>query len=140
MMHNSHMRSFAAMMVGREKDAMLSARDMWAQLEKGTFGEVREQVGITMDRAMCATFDVLKRFGRWDAILAEPSPPTFMKFTTAAWRAARAVAYAAKKDFPNAHREHEAFRAAVREIPEEDIDDGFSTLSCTPRQRSLRRR
>ena len=53
---------------------------------------------------MCSVWDVQKRFGRWDAILAEPPPPANLVLTTATWHAARAVAFAAKKDFMNAER------------------------------------
>ena len=115
MTHNAHMLSYAAMMTGREKEAMVAARDMWENVTEDTL----RQVGPVLDRWMCSVFDVQKRFGRWDAILAEPAPPSFMILTTATWRAARAVAYAAKKDFENAEREYEAFKRAKADIPEE---------------------
>jgi tetratricopeptide (TPR) repeat protein len=67
---------------------------------------------------MCSVYDVQKRFGRWDAILNESAPPAFMPVTTAQWHAARAVAYAAKKDFTNAEREHDAFKKTVADTPE----------------------
>jgi tetratricopeptide (TPR) repeat protein len=68
---------------------------------------------------MSSVYDVYKRFGRWDALLAEPGPPSFMLVTTATWRAARAVAYAAKKDFLNAEREYAEFKKAKAKIPED---------------------
>ena len=42
-----------------------------------------------------------------------------MPITTATWRAARAVAYAAKEDFANAQREYEAFKSAKASIPKD---------------------
>jgi tetratricopeptide (TPR) repeat protein len=70
---------------------------------------------------MTSVYDVQKRFGRWDEILAEPEPPAYLPITTAVWRAHRAIAYAAKHDFKAAEREYEAFLAAKAEIPEESV-------------------
>jgi tetratricopeptide (TPR) repeat protein len=115
MTHNAHMLAYAAMMVGREQEAMVAARDMWQNINEETLGKL----GPVIDRWMCSVYDVQKRFGRWDAILAEPQPPSFMPLTTATWRAARTIAYAAKKDFANAEIEYAAFKAAKVGIPEE---------------------
>jgi tetratricopeptide (TPR) repeat protein len=68
---------------------------------------------------MCSVYDVQKRFGRWDAILSEPPPPTFMPVTTATWRAARAVAYAAKHQFENAEQEHREFTLVMEKMTED---------------------
>ena len=53
---------------------------------------------------MCSVYDVYKRFGRWDQMLAEPPPPDYMPFTLATWHAHRAISYAAKKEFDAAIR------------------------------------
>jgi tetratricopeptide (TPR) repeat protein len=66
-------------------------------------------------------YDVQKRFGRWDDILAEDPPPSFLPVTTAIWRAHRAIAYAAKKDFENARREQEEFRRTKAAVPEDHV-------------------
>jgi len=109
------MRAYASMMSGREEDAMIAARDMWENVDK----DILREVGPALDRWMCSVFDVQKRFGRWDAILAEPAPPSFMPITTSTWRAARAVAYAAKKDITNAKNEYEAFKIAKAKVSED---------------------
>ena len=113
MTHNAHMLAYAAMMSGREKEAMAAARDMWANIDETTL----RKIGPAVDRWWCSVYDVQKRFGRWDAILAEPAPPSSMPITTATWRAARAVAFAAKKDFVNARSEYKAFQIAEASIP-----------------------
>ncbi|MCH8347104.1 MAG: tetratricopeptide repeat protein [Proteobacteria bacterium] len=115
MTHNSHMLAYAAMMSGREEKALAAARDMWENLTEDTL----RQLGPRIDRIMCSVYDVQKRFGRWDAILAEPAPPSYMPITTATWRAARAVAYAAKKDFANAENEYDAFKIAKAGISDD---------------------
>jgi len=117
MVHNAHMLAYAAMMSGREREAMAAARAMWANIPDDALREV----GPIFDLWMCSVYDVQKRFGRWDDLLAESPPPSFLPVTTAIWRAHRAIAHAAKKDFANARREHEAFRRAVAELPEDHM-------------------
>jgi len=114
--HNGHMLAFAAMMSGREQDAMLGARFVWEMPV-----ELYDTMGLRYDRAMCAIYDVQKRFGRWDALLAEPAPPAVFRQSTAVWRACRAVAFAAKKDFVNAQAEHAAFRSLLEARPNDDF-------------------
>lgn len=118
--HNGHMLAFAAMMVGREQDAMDGARSVWDMPD-----EVFDTMGKRYDRAMCAVFDVMKRFGRWDEILAEPAPPEILTQTTVMWRTCRAVAYAAKRDFENAALEH----AELKKLLEAKPSDKFLKLN-----------
>ncbi len=115
MTHNAHLLVYAAMMSGREKEAMVAARDMWANVDE----DLLRKLGPAIDRWMCSVYDVQKRFGRWDAILAEPAPPEFMPVTTAIWRASRAVAFAAKHDFPNAKQEHHELKQVMATMPED---------------------
>jgi tetratricopeptide (TPR) repeat protein len=117
MVHNAHMLAYAAMMSGREKEALAAARAMW----KNVPDEALREVGPLFDLWMCSVYDVQKRFGRWDAILAEDPPPSFLPITTAIWRAHRAIAYAAKKDFENSRREHKEFRRAKAAVPEDHV-------------------
>lgn len=113
MAHNAHMGAYAAMMSGHEEDAMFAARAMWKMVPPDAFA----QVGPWLDRIMCSVYDVQKRFGRWDDLLAEPAPPADLPITNATWRASRAVAFAAKKDIPNAEKEFAAFKEAKAAIP-----------------------
>ncbi|MHC4074533.1 MAG: tetratricopeptide repeat protein [Planctomycetota bacterium] len=114
MTHNAHVCVYAAMMGGREREAMIAARNMWENVDEDILSK-----SPRIERWMSSIYDVHKRFGRWDILLGEPAPPSFMLVTTATWRAARAVAYAAKKDFANAEREYEAFKRARARIPED---------------------
>jgi tetratricopeptide (TPR) repeat protein len=123
MTHNSHMLAFSAMMIGREREAMAAARDMWDDLPSA----VIRFAGAFFDPWMCSIYDVQKRFGRWDALLAEPAPPKSLPVTTAVWRAHRAIAYAAKKDFKNARREQKAFRAAMKAVPVNPMWNTYGT-------------
>lgn len=117
MTHNAHMLAFSAMMVGREAEAMAAARAMWANVPP----ELLEAVAPYIDLWMTSVYDVQKRFGRWEAILAEDAPPTYLPITTAVWRAHRAIACAALHDFDGAHRERAAFLVAKQQIPADSV-------------------
>ncbi len=114
MTHNSHMLAFSAMMLGDEELAMRAARAMWADLP----GPALQAVGPFIDRWLSSVYDVQKRFGRWEELLAEPAPPEFLPVTTAIWHAHRAIAHAALKDFDSAEHEQKLFREAMRTLPE----------------------
>ena len=82
MVHNAHMLAYAAMMSGREREALAAARAMWVNIPD----DVLLEVGPVFDLWMCSVYDVQKRFGRWDAILSEKAPPKFLPVTRAIWR------------------------------------------------------
>ncbi len=120
MVHNAHMLAYSAMMVGREAEAMVAARAMWSNVPP----EALESVAPFIDLWMTSVYDVQKRFGRWEDILAEPAPPAYMPVTTAVWRAHRAIACAALHDFEGAARERDAFREARAAMPEDSVFGG----------------
>jgi hypothetical protein len=53
----------------------------------------------------------LARFGRWDAVLVEPAPPASMRFATARWHHARALAHTRRGDVAKAKAERDALAA-----------------------------
>ncbi len=116
MAHNAHMLAFSAMMVGREKDALEAARLIW----ENTPPELP-----FVGPLMCSVYDVHKRFGRWDALLAEPAPAGGGALSKAIWRAHRAIAYAARHEFDEARREQAAFRSAMRAITPAQMGDFY---------------
>jgi len=118
--HNSHMLAFAAMMTGQEKTAMEYARGMWKIIPEDQMPEK----GKIIDFSLMCVYDVQKRFGRWDAILEEPPPPDYLKFTRSYWRSHRAIAFAAKKDFYNADKELAEFLKVKSEFPPDSMETG----------------
>jgi hypothetical protein len=134
MVHNAHMLAYAAMMSGREREALAAARAMW----KNVPDDALREVGPVFDLWMCSVYDVQKRFGRWDEILAEDPPPSFLPVTMAIWRAHRAIAYAAKRDIENARREHAAEAAPDRSGEDAaDHQDGDGADHLQPPGRHL---
>lgn len=113
MLHNHHMLSFASMMEGNSAVAIRTGREV---VESVPEEQGRTQAAFT-DPYMGAKYDALKRFGKWDEILAEPPPPTYWPITTAMWHYARGIAYAAKRMMPEAESEQESFRYAAAAVP-----------------------
>lgn len=114
MAHNHHFLAFTAMMEGRHEAALAAAREMVGGVPAASIDEAAPMV----DPVMSIIYDVHKRFGRWDDLLAEPAPHEKLVITTAMWRFNRAVAYAAKGDVAAAKKEQGLFEAAVKAVPE----------------------
>src|SRR2546423_14045514 len=96
------MLAYAAMMTGQSKLAIKHIRAMVAELPPGFLSEY----AMIAEGFVAMQLEVLVRFGRWDEILAEPNKyGEQMPFTRAFHHAARAIAYAAKGDVPNAKKE-----------------------------------
>ena len=129
MVHNNHIRAYGAMMVGRETEALETSRRMWSQIPADRL----EAVAPEVDAWMCSVYDVYKRFGRWDKMLAEPAPPEYMPFTLATWHAHRAISYAAKKEFDAAEREFKAYRRVRDNIRPEHLSNFYSVKAAQGR-------
>ena len=127
--HNNHIRAYGAMMSGREAEALMASRRMWEDIPE----ERLEAVAPHIDAWMCSAYDTHKRFGRWDALLAEPAPPDFMPFTLATWHAHRAIAYAAKKDFAGAERELASFQHVRDHIDPAHLGADFTVKTAQGR-------
>ncbi|MGE0481400.1 MAG: hypothetical protein AB7Q17_13105 [Phycisphaerae bacterium] len=117
MAHNHHFLAFASMMEGRSAAALAAARAMIANVPEDY---ARENAAL-MDPYMMIALDVLKRFGRWDDVLAEPAAPDYLPITTAYRHYARGVALAAKGDAAAAKDEQAAFRNAVKNVPDDAL-------------------
>src|SRR6185436_3777408 len=66
------------------------------------------------------------RFGRWQEMLTEPSPPSHEPYATGIWHYGRAIAFIARGDVARAQAEraaleavldHEAFRTTLKDLP-----------------------
>jgi tetratricopeptide (TPR) repeat protein len=111
--HNVHFESAAAAMAGRYADAKRSADKLVSNVSPYIAEMPMLEAFLPQ-----STF-VLLRFNKWSEVLAAPAPPANQAVSTALWRYARLIAYAAAKDVTNAEREQQAFRAAAAAIPRE---------------------
>lgn len=113
MQHNHGFLAFACMMLGRSQEAISAGYDAVTMLPP----EWVQQNAQVIDGYLIVHMDALKRFGKWDQILALPAPPEHLPFTTAMWRANRAVALAAQAKVDPATAEREKFAEAVSKVP-----------------------
>lgn len=84
-----------------------------------------QELGPSIDFSLMCVYDVQKRFGRWDDILAEPAPPEFLVLTTAYYHAHQAIAHAAKKQFDSAEEAFVKFINAKAKVPKDSQEDGL---------------
>ena len=110
--HDYHMLTYAAMMGGQGALAAQTMKDLFAQMPPEWGRE--SDIG---DGYFSMHFDVMKRFGKWDEILAAPEPIERYHHARA-WRLlARGVARAAQGDVIGARAEEREFLAARAKIP-----------------------
>jgi tetratricopeptide (TPR) repeat protein len=89
--HNYHFMAFAATMAGRGAQAIQAARNVVRNVPPDVAAAVPElQLLVPFAHLTLASF------GRWDEVLAEPTPPASLRFPTAMVYYARGVALAAK--------------------------------------------
>ncbi|HKE01555.1 MAG TPA: hypothetical protein VKE69_11140 [Planctomycetota bacterium] len=113
MHHNEQFLSFTCMMLGRSEEAIATGTRAVTDIPADW---VKDNASV-IDGYMTVRLDALKRFGKWDELLALEAPPAHLPFTTAMWRYARGVALAAKGRLDDAHAERERFEAACAAVP-----------------------
>jgi tetratricopeptide (TPR) repeat protein len=112
--HNRHMLAFAAMMQGQSSKADGAVQELISEIPESFLVAYSDKV----DGFFSMPYEIHLRFGRWDAMLAEPPPRDVFPLTTALWHYARGVAYAAKKQVDAAKEEQRAFAKARKNVPE----------------------
>jgi tetratricopeptide (TPR) repeat protein len=117
MAHNHHLLAYAAMMQGQSKQATEAIQEMLAGIPE----EFITHSAAMMDPFFALPYELHMRFGRWDALLAEPKPRECFPITTALWRFARGVAFAAKNNVDEAKAEQSAFLTAVKAVPKDAV-------------------
>lgn len=115
MAHNFHFLAFGSMMEGRKEVAMRAAKTLRGNIPP----EFLRDSPALVDPVMSIHLDVMKRFGMWDEILAEPAPPATLPITTAMWRYNRGIALAAKGQASEARAEQARFRESLKAVPAE---------------------
>jgi tetratricopeptide (TPR) repeat protein len=112
--HNIHFFVAAASMEGRQADALKAADEVRARMH----GDMLRDPGMggMVQHMNLSPLYTRMRFGMWDAILAEPAPPSDLPFTTAMWHVARGLAYTGQGKLGDAETERAAV-AAVKDEP-----------------------
>jgi tetratricopeptide (TPR) repeat protein len=107
--HNIHFLWTSSEMEGRYQASIDAAR----RLVKAAVVTKAVQMGAPAQLYFLTPYATLLRFGKWDAVLAEPMPPPNQKLTLAIAHLARGFAYANKGDAANAKTERDALAALV---------------------------
>lgn len=112
--HNIHFLAWGAMMEGRYEVALKAARE----LQRDIPAAFLKDWTYVADGFMPVLYHVQLRFGKWDAILAEPMPDAYRHVSRASLHYARGVALAAKGQTKESHEELVAFEREAAAIPE----------------------
>ena len=120
--HNYQFLAYASSMRGRAVEALQAARNM-----RATVPDEILHMGLGIDWYAAEPWFVMERFGRWDAILAEPAPDAKLAGLSAAYHYARACAFAATGKVDQAIAE-KAQLDAVAAATAPDVPAGLNTL------------
>jgi tetratricopeptide (TPR) repeat protein len=115
MAHDNHMLSYAAAMQGESQKATDAIRGMIADYFSA---EASSKFRTTADGFLAMPYEIDLRFGRWDAMLAQPKPDAKFPVATALWHFGRGVAFAAKNRIAEARAEGSEFLNAKDAVPE----------------------
>jgi len=111
--HNLHFAAYSNACRGRYREAMRSARELYARAAP----DVKEMPMVEMFTPTPLLIQV--RFRRWDELLRAPDPGTAMPITRGAWRFGRGMAYAGRGDTARAGMERRALAAQIAALPPE---------------------
>lgn len=112
--HNYHFLVYAAQFEGRYELALEAARELVRQLPEEALAAMPE----FLEGFLPTPLHVLVRFGKWDAILAEPEPAATFPGTRAFRHYARGLALSALGRIDEAAAEQQALEAAYLAVPE----------------------
>ena len=110
--HNHQFLMSSCWMSGRYEEALREAR---AVLDIFPLDMLRQMPGF--DMAMGYPVWTFVRFGRWQEVLNEPSPPGDFAYARGVWHAARAIAEASLGHFADAAADRDSAAALAAALP-----------------------
>ncbi len=116
MAHNRNFLAWAAMLQGRKREAVSASR----AIEQEVPAPLLEKFSFFSDGMLSSKWHVLVRFGMWEEIIAEPTPPEWAVVGRSLQHYARGIAFANTNRIEEARNELALFDEAVKSIPEED--------------------
>lgn len=122
--HNIHFLSFSATASGQGRIAIESARKTASRINDSLLKEMPLTAVFRM-----APYWALARFGHWQEILDEPSPPATNTFLKGSWHYVRGLAFVATGRLSKAEQE----LGILREIMKDPGLDGALFSKNTPR-------
>jgi tetratricopeptide (TPR) repeat protein len=114
--HNIHFLWDSASMEGRSQVAITAARKASSSIPDGAWRDIP-----LLHQFLVAPLFSYTRFGQWDLILSEPSPPEDSLFWTGVWHYARGLAFTATGKVDEASKE----LGSLRNIAEDKSLEGY---------------
>jgi tetratricopeptide (TPR) repeat protein len=114
--HNIHFLWDSASMEGRSQVAITAARKASSSIPDGAWRDIP-----LLHQFLVAPLFSYTRFGKWDLILSEPSPPEDSLFWTGVWHYARGLAFTATGKVDEASKE----LGSLRNIAEDKSLEGY---------------
>ena len=114
--HNIHFLWDSASMEGRGQVAITAARKASSSIPEGAWRDIP-----LLHQFLVAPLFSYTRFGKWDLILSEPSPPEDSLFWTGVWHYARGLAFTATGKVDEASKE----LGSLRDIAEDKSLVGY---------------
>jgi len=114
--HNFHVMWYALNMLGRSEDALKAARTIGERISP----EVVKQIP-SLEYFSPTVLYTLVRFSRWDDILKQPRPAAHLRYTTAIWHYARALAFTSREQTDSAAAERDSMVAIADELPADQM-------------------
>src|SRR5271156_2250058 len=121
--HNIQFLWASYMMEGNSRGAFKASRALDDALPLDLVRQIPMAEGVSPSRYFTEA-----RFGKWDAILKEPAPPTDLTYTTADWHYVRGLALAAKNRPGDAQKEHDKLGEIIAATPPERMA-GFNSAN-----------
>ena len=114
--HNIHFLWDSASMEGRSQVAITAARKASSSIPAGAWRDIP-----LLHQFLVAPLFSYTRFGKWDLILSEPSPPADSLFWTGVWHYARGLSFNATGKVDEASKE----LGRLRDIAEDKSLEGY---------------
>jgi len=118
--HNFHLKIYAAMFLGQFSTAMNAVEELIESTPEELLRIENPAMADWMEAYIGIKAHVLIRFGKWQQIIDEDVPvdQTLYAMTTALWRYAKSIAFAASGDVNSAEAQRSLFLDAVEKVPE----------------------
>lgn len=117
--HNYHFKIYGAMFLGQSEVALKTAAELEASIPEDLLRVPSPPMADWLEAFLAMRVHVLIRFGRWDDILALPTPadPELYSMSTAMRHYARGVALSSTHRVPEAEEERRLFQEAAGRVP-----------------------
>jgi tetratricopeptide (TPR) repeat protein len=111
--HNNHFRVWSAMYHGCYEDALDSCALTLSDLPESLHGDPGAAEWLVLD------LHVYIRFGKWEKVLAAPSPRQDQPYAVAMWHYARGIAFANTGRIDEARAEAREFESVAATVPKD---------------------